>query len=419
MVFMVSYTVLALPFLWVTNRFGLRGGILVGAMFTAMGAWIRAAATDYPLLLAGQTIISLGQLPLLGSPPRVSLTWFGHNEWSLATSVAVLANQAGGAVAYVLSPAAIPSPEGVGMQCYLTYQAAACTAACVFVAVFVPSKPARPASYASALAEAGSGDGSGGKLPWSQFASVSVRDAAGFFKGGGTWSGLLLTLSYGTTVGVSYAVSTLLAGLLSPLNPSTSEVGWVGFVITTVGLAGSVGAGILLDRYRQYHASLVMLIFLSAVSLAALASAVSARSLPGCFVAAASLGLSLTGVLPVGFEFAVELAFPASEDLVATLLNVSAQIFGVLLILGTSKIQYVQPAWALVAALSAAFVLAAVVRGESKRQAAQADAKPGLLVGGTPLPSSSSHGATLSESTKSPFHQVPDGDEEEEEEGGA
>lgn len=44
--------------------------------------------------------------------------------------------------------------------------------------------------------------------------------------------------------------------------------------------------------------------------------------------------LTMTGYLPVGFEFAAELTFPESEGTSSGLLNASAQIFGIILTLG-------------------------------------------------------------------------------------
>ena len=41
--------------------------------------------------------------------------------------------------------------------------------------------------------------------------------------------------------------------------------------------------------------------------------------------------LTMTGYLPVGFEFAAELTFPESEGTSSGLLNASAQVFGIIL----------------------------------------------------------------------------------------
>jgi len=404
MIFMLTYIPLAFPAMRVTEQFGLLGGIRAGAFFTAAGAWVRVASVgprSYALLLAGQTVISLGQLPLLGAPPRLSLTWFPDSQWALATSIAVLANQAGGAVAYVVSPRLVAS-GGAGLGDYLAAHAAVCTAVGLLVAAAVPPHPPHPASWASVVAAArqasgggkggkggykgggggttgdggsdGGGDGGGGGegSTWASFAQATRDDLASFALAGRGGGGLLCA-AYGIAVGCSYAVSTELAGMLVPLRATDTTVGWVGFSITTVGLAGSVLAGLALDASRLHRPVLVGLTLASCASLAALALAVAGGSLPGVFAAAGSFGFCLTGVLPVGFEYAVELAFPIPEDLVATALNVVAQAAGIALILAGSALGSPRALWALVVALALATLLATSVRGDMKRQRVQAE----------------------------------------------
>jgi hypothetical protein len=214
LVFMASYIALALPALRVTAAFGLRGGMLVGALLTALGAGLRVAAGgSYPWLLVGQAVISLGQLPLLGAPPKVSLTWFGSSEWSLATAVAVLANQAGGAAAFLLSPWAVPTDDGAGLPRYLVGTAVAAAAGFLAAALVVPAHPPYPPSLAAAVAHSRGAwpAAHGGSVPTSAaaFAREVCRDARAFLSGAprGGGGGLLLTLAYGLCVGVSCALS--------------------------------------------------------------------------------------------------------------------------------------------------------------------------------------------------------------------
>ncbi|RXN26170.1 feline leukemia virus subgroup C receptor-related 2 [Labeo rohita] len=47
------------------------------------------------------------------------------------------------------------------------------------------------------------------------------------------------------------------------------------------------------------------------------------------FLTSGALGFFMTGYLPLGFEFAVELTYPESEGTSSGLLNCSAQMFGI------------------------------------------------------------------------------------------
>lgn len=56
------------------------------------------------------------------------------------------------------------------------------------------------------------------------------------------------------------------------------------------------------------------------------------------FITGGILGFFMTGYLPLGFEFAVEITYPESEGTSSGLLNAAAQIFGILFTLAQGKL---------------------------------------------------------------------------------
>ena len=48
----------------------------------------------------------------------------------------------------------------------------------------------------------------------------------------------------------------------------------------------------------------------------------------------------MTGYLPIGFEFAAEITYPAAEGTTSGLLNASAQVFGIVLTLLMGKVMH-------------------------------------------------------------------------------
>ena len=56
------------------------------------------------------------------------------------------------------------------------------------------------------------------------------------------------------------------------------------------------------------------------------------------YVAAGILGFFMTGYLPVGFDFGVEITYPESEGTSSGLLNASAQIFGIIWTITSERI---------------------------------------------------------------------------------
>jgi MFS transporter, FLVCR family, feline leukemia virus subgroup C receptor-related protein len=383
MVFMITYILFSIPSLRVADQFGLRGAILMGAFLTALGCWIRVVIDGYYGLLIGQIIVSMGQLPLLCAPPRVSLTWFGSEEWSLATSIGVMANSCGGAVAYLISPRAVPTPTKRLIVLYLLYDAIVCSLVCVLIYFFVPSLPPHPASQASALS--GTWSATTGKKKktnnnnddddnFTSFFKEVYKDTLRFLNSENkNINGYLLTFSYGIGVGVSYTVSTLLESFLKPMDVGGETVGWVGFFITVVGLAGSVIAGMMLDKYKRFKLTYSLLVFFAAMSLMLLSAAIMLKNIYLLFFSASCFGFFITAVFPVGFEYAVELSYPINEDLVATILNISSQIFGILFISCLSGIftLKVMPTICLVLTLLVACGAAIFSKEETKRQNAQ------------------------------------------------
>ncbi|MEQ2188574.1 hypothetical protein GOODEAATRI_016484, partial [Goodea atripinnis] len=79
------------------------------------------------------------------------------------------------------------------------------------------------------------------------------------------------------------------------------NAGRIGLTIVFAGMAGSLICGLWLDKTKTYN-------------------------------------FFMTGYLPLGFEFAVELTFPESEGISSGLLNCSAQIFGIVFTIGQGKL---------------------------------------------------------------------------------
>ena len=89
----------------------------------------------------------------------------------------------------------------------------------------------------------------------------------------------------------------------------------------------------------------------------------------------------MTGYLAVGYEFAAELTYPEPEVTSSGLLNCSANIFGIILTFGCGKLLDVYGDLVCNGTLSATLLCGAVItfliRGELKRQKANANSSAG------------------------------------------
>ncbi|VDP86344.1 unnamed protein product [Echinostoma caproni] len=105
------------------------------------------------------------------------------------------------------------------------------------------------------------------------------------------------------------------------------------------GIAGSIIAGIALDRSKKYKLINCIIYFLTLVSMAVFTGILQLKSIALIFVISFVLGFTMTGFLPLGFEFAAELTYPENEGLTSGLLNASAQLFGIIFTSATSQLK--------------------------------------------------------------------------------
>ena len=93
------------------------------------------------------------------------------------------------------------------------------------------------------------------------------------------------------------------------------------------------------------------------------------------YVSGAILGFFMTGYLPVGFDFGVEITYPESEGTSSGLLNASAQIFGIVWTIASERIIFALKDDRIANGLLAAVlligtILTAMIKPNYKRQKA-------------------------------------------------
>uniref|UniRef100_A0A8C9XV64 FLVCR choline and putative heme transporter 2 n=1 Tax=Sander lucioperca TaxID=283035 RepID=A0A8C9XV64_SANLU len=146
-------------------------------------------------------------------------------------------------------------------------------------------------------------------------------------------------LSAGLNVGCFYAISTLLNQMIIEQYPGEEvNAGRIGLTIVVAGMAGSIICGIWLDKTKTYKQTTLAVYLLSLIGMLVYTFTLNLGHLWVVFVTAGVLGFFMTGYLPLGFEFAVELTYPESEGTSSGLLNCSAQIFGIIFTISQGKI---------------------------------------------------------------------------------
>uniref|UniRef100_UPI00359008FD heme transporter FLVCR1-like isoform X3 n=1 Tax=Myxine glutinosa TaxID=7769 RepID=UPI00359008FD len=335
MSYMVAYIPLIFPATWLLDMQGLRVVALLGAALNCAGAWVKTGSAQrhlFPVTMVGQVMCACAQTLILGLPSHIASVWFGPREVSTACALGVFGNQLGVALGFLLPPILIPNARDVN--------------------------------------------------------SLNFPIRMMFFGVAGLTTLLLLLVVISINTGCFYSVSTLLNSMIIANYPDEElNAGRIGLTIILSGMVGSVLCGFWLDRTKAYRYTTVLLYFLTFVSMVVFTVTLSLGQIWVVFITAGALGFTMTGYLPVGFEYAVELTYPESEGTSSGLLNASAQLFGLLFTLLQGHLNRFFPPFVgnglICIFLFIGSILTAIIKSELRRQKAnkkheQADAD-GLL----------------------------------------
>uniref|UniRef100_A0A3Q1E9M2 FLVCR choline and putative heme transporter 2 n=1 Tax=Acanthochromis polyacanthus TaxID=80966 RepID=A0A3Q1E9M2_9TELE len=333
MIYMLTYIPFILPVTWLLDKKGLRVIALCGTALNCAGTWIKvvsAAPNLFPVTFLGQFCCSLAQVFILGMPSKLASVWFGSEEVSTACSIGVFGNQLGCAIGFLLPPILVPNVDDmdelahhIRVMFYIT--AGVATSLFILVIIVFQERPKLPPTQAQATAR---------NIPPEQYSYIaSIRRLLR------NRSFILLIITYGLNVGCYYAVGTLLNRMIIAHYPGEEvNAGRIGLTIVIAGMVGSLLCGIWLDRTKTYKQTTLAVYLMSLVGMIIYAATLSLGHLWVVFITAGALGFFMTGYLPLGFEFAVELTYPESEGTSSGLLNCSAQVFGIIFTICQGKI---------------------------------------------------------------------------------
>uniref|UniRef100_A0A182Y1F6 Major facilitator superfamily (MFS) profile domain-containing protein n=1 Tax=Anopheles stephensi TaxID=30069 RepID=A0A182Y1F6_ANOST len=252
MIFMVIYIFAVFPVSYIMDVKNMRQSAVIGAVGTALGAWIKVFSADpsqFQIVIVGQIVSAVAQVFLLSIPSRLSATWFSPQEASSVCAFGVFGAQLGIAIGFFLTPMVIVNHEdfgaiGVDLQVFLMGVAGVSTMiACMVIAVFKSEPPFAP-SHVQALQRTMKPRR---KDYWPSVGRLLKDD-----------NYLILVIAYGINVGLFNAFSTLLNQIVLNYFPdSASDAGRIGLALIVLGLIGSMVFGYLLDTSHKYKATAV------------------------------------------------------------------------------------------------------------------------------------------------------------------
>jgi len=368
LVYMIVYIGCVWVGAWTIEKKGLRFGVVMGGTLNLVGSLLRvggASPNGFWLTLIGQIVLGSGQVFISEAPPKLSANWFSRDQRSVSTAIGLMSNLLGIGLGFFISPFVVHRKQELPILLYL--EAALCGAASLLAILFFRGEPPpneqtekqpnrshehdlepkdqtvdkptqiwQTVSYqhGESLAELAQerDEEESEKMNqrtvtvpwWTRSYWHNIRQLLG------NRDFVILMLSFGIAVGGFYTIVVLFQQLV--LLPSR-EVGVLGMLFMSSGIAGSIVAGVILDSTHRYGlftkvgfggllVSYIWLIFSGAGSRNFIM-----KSFP-----ASCLGFFMTAIFTLSLEAAVECTIPIPEGTTAGLLMLCAHCFGVIFI---------------------------------------------------------------------------------------
>ena len=232
MSFMIVYILVSIPASWVIDTYGLRVGVGIGAVLTAVFGLLRGLwASNYTLVLVAQIGVAIGQPFILNAVTSVAARWFPLRERATASGLGSLAMYLGIFLGLALTPILAIHYQIGGML--LAYGIASVVAALVFL-VFARERPATPPCPPGLEVRSLVLDGFKQMLRQKQF--------------------LLLLVIFFIGLGAFNAVTTWIENIVRPNGFSSTQAGFIGGVMIVGGILGALVMPIPLRPPSQAHA---------------------------------------------------------------------------------------------------------------------------------------------------------------------
>ncbi len=288
MIFMIVYIPLAIPAAWAIDTWGFKKAVSLGAILLGVFGLLRGIFTsNYALTLAFTIGLAIAQPFLLNAFTKLAALWFPFKQRATIVGVCFLATFLGIAIGEALTPWLVIQFGFESMQ--LIYGIVAALSAVAFL-VLARDHPPTPASPPGLEERALVLDGLKQILRLRDFYYLAFA----LFVGNGIFNGL----------------STWVESLVRPKGLSITEAGDLGGLMLVGGIVGAIVMPALSDRLRKRKMLLVVGFILAIPGMLAITFGTSYGLL---LVAFFTLGLFVTGIAPVAYQYGAEITYPAPE----------------------------------------------------------------------------------------------------------
>ncbi|KPI89095.1 hypothetical protein ABL78_1831 [Leptomonas seymouri] len=315
----IIYVVGVVPGCYIYNHVGLRYGMIIGAGTNAFAGLLKLIAVwapYYPLLVVAQIFVAIGQILYLSLPTLIAGIWFPPSERTVATAVASLMGFAGMAVGMFYSPHVVSLPDENTQKEWgglMGSQFGLSMLILVVIGICARDKPKYNPSQTST---------ENYKLPLARFLKAQMRDK----------NFMLLTVSFGLSVGFLSSIAGMLTQLLEPFEISEEISGILAFSGILGGAMNCGVVGLCVDYTHRYKLTILILTAIMIVLVIIVTTILKVVKdfnavAVALYILIPLVELTVLPIVPVVMELAVELAYPCPETVPTTLVLASMCFF--------------------------------------------------------------------------------------------
>jgi FLVCR family MFS transporter 7 len=315
MIFMGVFIIACIPASFIIDKYGIRIGVGIGAVFTGVfGIFKGVFADSYTMVVIAQIGLAIGQPFIINAATKVAGQWFPIKERATAVGIATMAQFIGIITVMILTPMLISqmsdgSYDLSGML--MKYGIFSAIAAVLFL-LFIREKP--PTS------------------PSGEEYSERILVIEGFKKIIRNRDMQIVMFMFFIGLGLFNAISTCIDQVCEIKGLDIDQTGLVGGIILIAGIIGAVILPILSDKYQKRKLFIIIGMVFMVPGLIGLT--IFSNYVP-MLVSSFILGFFLLGAgAPVSFQYSAEITWPAPESTSQGLLLLMGQISGILFIIG-------------------------------------------------------------------------------------
>ncbi|XP_065210559.1 uncharacterized MFS-type transporter C09D4.1-like [Planococcus citri] len=306
---MLAYVPFTFPSLYLLDKLGVRTTMIIGITGFTIGTWIKVFSVhreSFYLVLTGTAVQAGFQVLTFALSARFTAIWFGAHEISTAGALCLFGDQLGVAISSFI-PKILVKDDSIevirnGLQKMHWLHAGVSTAVLVLIVSFFKAQPKSPPSAAQASQRQ-----TERKHVYQAVKSIVKKP-----------SFILISLSYGLNLGLINAVISLLNRNISINFPErTLDAGYIGTLILFSGMISSLFFGKIIDKTRKFKESAVLLTSGSAIAFMAFTWALESDNIIYVYVASFFIGSFTLSYYGTGFQMAIEVTFPISEEISA------------------------------------------------------------------------------------------------------